>query len=144
MVTVAIVAILATMVLPLTQLAVQRSKEAELRANLREIRAAIDAYKAASDEGRIIRTVDGAGYPPSLHVMVTGVQDAKDPTGSKIRFLRRLPRDPFADARLHPAQTWGLRCYASEADQPQEGVDVYDVYSLHPGVGLNGIPYRDW
>jgi general secretion pathway protein G len=71
--------------------------------------------------------------------------DIRSPTPKKIYFLRRLPRDPFfPDARAPAAATWGLRSYASPADDPQPGKDVFDVYSLATGSGLNGVPYRDW
>lgn len=145
MVTVAIIAVLAGMALPLTEVAAQRSREVELRANLREIRAAIDAYKQAGDEGRIPRTADATGYPPNLDVLVNGVVDPKSPDQRRMYFLRRLPRDPMAtDNSVPPALTWGKRSYKSPPDDPREGDDVFDVYSLSTGVGLNGVPYREW
>lgn len=74
-----------------------------------------------------------------------GVEDAKDPMRRKIYFLRRLPRDPFtADPAVPSHASWGKRSYASPADKPQEGNDVFDVYSKSPGIGLNGIPYKEW
>jgi general secretion pathway protein G len=143
-VTVAIVGVLATVTLPLAQLTVQRQKEQELRVALRQIREAIDAYKRAADEGRVARRADESGYPRTLQTLVAGVEDAKQLDRRKIYFLRRLPRDPFADAAADPAQTWGKRSYASPPETPSEGTDVYDVYSLAAGTGLNGIPYRSW
>jgi general secretion pathway protein G len=145
LVTVTIVAILATVAMPMAEMAVKRSKEQELRAALREIRTAIDAYRQAVDDGRIPRAVHGTGYPESLDVLVSGVADARNPAGSKIYFLRRLPRDPlFADASVAAANTWGRRAYASPPEDPREGEDVFDVYSQAEGVGINGIPYRQW
>lgn len=146
-VTVAIIGILAAGALPLVQLAAQRSKEAELRLALRQIRGAIDAYKAATEgpNGKVAKAADASGYPPSLDVLVQGVPDKTDPKGRLIFFLRRLPRDPFGtDPSLPPAKTWGQRSYASPPDSPAPGDDVFDVYSLSPGVGLNGVPYREW
>lgn len=144
-ITVAIVGILAAGAMPLAQLATQRAKESELRTGLRQIRNAIDAYKAAYDTGRIERKLGASGYPPSLGALVDGIADASDPEGRRLYFLRRLPRDPFhADATVPAAQTWGRRSYASPPEAPREGVDVFDVYSLTPGSGLNGVPYRDW
>jgi general secretion pathway protein G len=145
MVTVAIISILASMVLPLTELAAQRSREVELRAALREIRGAIDAYRQAVDEGRIPRAADASGYPRDLEILANGVVDPKSPDQRKMYFLRRLPRDPMStDPALPAVQTWGKRSYRSPPDNPQEGDDVFDVYSLSPGVGLNGVPYREW
>lgn len=145
MVTLAIISLLAMLVVPVAQLGVQRTKEQELRLALREIRNAIDAYKRASDEGRLPRDSNSNGYPASLQVLVDGVGDDKHPKRQKIRFLRRLPRDPmYPDSTADPAQTWGLRSYASEAGDPKEGSDVYDVYSLSPQTGLNSIPYKVW
>lgn len=145
MVTLAIIAVLATLVVPVAQIAVQRSREQDLRLALREIRNAIDAYKRASDEGRLPRDSNSNGYPASLQVLVDGVGDDKHPKRQKIRFLRRLPRDPmFPDTAVDAAQTWGLRGYASEAGEPREGSDVYDVYSRSLQLGLNSVPYKSW
>jgi general secretion pathway protein G len=134
----AIVGLLATVALPLAEVTVQRNKEQDLRRSLREMRGAIDAYKRAWDEGRIERKVDRSGYPPSLVVLVEGVKDVKSPKDEKILFLRRLPRDPLT------GQQWGLRSYASAADSPQAGDDVYDVFTRSSSVGLNGVPYKEW
>jgi general secretion pathway protein G len=143
-VTVAIVALLASIAMPMTETVVRRAKEQELKAALYRIRDAIDAYKRAFDAGQIEKVVDANGYPPSLETLVEGVRDVRSPTGAKLYFLSRIPRDPFADPALAPAQTWGLRSYASSADDPYPGDDVFDVYSTAAGNGLNGIPYREW
>jgi general secretion pathway protein G len=145
-VTVGIVSLLATAVIPSAQLVFQRERERELRASLRTLRSALDAYKLASDTGRVKKSPDKSGYPPDLQSLVDGVEDARSPKeGIKIYFLRRLPRDPFwPDATTPAADTWRLRSYASPPDDPQPGEDVYDVYSSSSRTGLNGVPYRDW
>lgn len=145
-VTVAIVALLATMAFPVAELAMKRSKERDLRDALRQIRTAIDAYKTAVDERRIIVDAQASGFPPSLQVLEDGVADAKNPSkDKKIYFIRRLPRDPMASEPGIPAEaTWGKRSYASPAEAPAEGADVFDVYSRSTAVGLNGIPYSKW
>ncbi len=146
MVTVAIIGILVSIAVPFAELAVKRAKEQELRSALRQIRTALDEYKKAADEGRIQKKADESGYPPSLNVLVEGVKDARSAQEDrKIYFLRRIPRDPFNDDFDLPAEeTWGKRSYKSPPDQPEEGEDVYDVYSLSDDVGINGIPYRQW
>jgi general secretion pathway protein G len=144
-VTVAILGLLSGIAVPTVELAVQRTKEHELRVSLREIRKAIDAYKQAHDDGRIARTVGDSGYPPALSVLAEGVVDAKSPEKAKIYFIRRIPRDPVAaDQDGPPAKAWGLRSYASSPESPAEGRDVFDVYSKSVGVALNGVPYKDW
>ena len=137
-VTVTIVALLASVAMPLAEATVQRNREQDLRRSLREIREAIDAYKLAADEGRIERKADASGYPERLELLVEGVPDKKAPDGRKLYFLRRIPADPIGGGE------WGLRSYASPADAPEEGKDVYDVYSRSMEAGLNGIPYRLW
>jgi len=146
LITLAILGLLAALAVPTLEMAVKRQKEQELRSALRDIRNAIDAYKQAVDENKITRKADESGYPPNLDVLYQGVLDASDPNKQKkIYFLRRLPRDPFyPDGSVPAAETWGKRSYASDYDKPEEGADVYDIYSYAPGQGLNGVPYREW
>lgn len=145
LVVVLIVGILASAAMPLAELTQRRAKEAELRNGLRALRTAIDDYKKAWDDGRIEHQIQDTGYPPDLDVLVKGVADMKNPKSDKrIYFLRRLPRDPFADPMLPAARTWGLRSYDSPPDAPARGADVYDVYSMSAGEGLDGVPYRQW
>ncbi len=144
LVTVTIVAVLASAALPLTELTTKRMKEQELRRALRDIRHAIDAHKQAVDDGRIATTADASGYPKTLENLVEGLEDRRSPKKQRLYFLRRLPRDPFADPRLPAAETWGKRSYASPPGDPAEGDDVFDVYSLSHAVGINGRPYKEW
>ncbi|MFL6563970.1 MAG: type II secretion system protein [Burkholderiales bacterium] len=144
-VTLLIVGLLAGAAVPLVELTVKRNKERELRAALREIRSAIDAYKRASDEGRILRLAQQSGYPPKLVALVEGVPDVRSPERRAIYFLRRLPRDPTFPDQAAPAEgTWGKRSYASPPQAPEEGDDVFDVYSRTDGNALNGTPYKTW
>ena len=143
-ITVAIVALLASIAAPLTETVVRRGKEQELKSALYRIRDAIDAYKLAADSGQIEKLADATGYPPTLRVLVDGVRDVRSAEGKRIYFLRSVPRDPFADPKLRPEETWGLRSYDSPPDSPRAGPDVFDVYPLSSGEGLNGVPYRQW
>ncbi len=145
LITIAILAIIATMALPIVEIRVKMDKEQALRTALREIRDALDAYRRAHDAGRIARVEGESGYPPSLLALIRGVTDESDPAGAKLRFLVEIPRDPFNTDRKVPAeQSWGLRSYASPPEAPRPGTDVYDVYSLNPGKGLDGVPYGEW
>jgi len=138
-----ILLILASAVMPLARVAIQRQREVELHRALREIRTAIDKYKDAVDQGRIGGTdvkVGSEGYPPSLETLVEGVTPLNDATGRKLKFLRRVPIDPMTrDAE------WGLRAYQDDADTTSwGGGNVFDVYSKSQGTALDGTKYRDW
>jgi general secretion pathway protein G len=144
-ITLAIIGLLATAAMPLAQLVTKREKEAELRGALRDIRGALDAYKAAAQAGHIKLELGSSGYPPDLKSLYAGVEDAASEKKVNLYFLRRIPRDPFFPDGATPAEeTWGLRSYKSPPDDPQSGDDVFDVYSLSGAKGLNGVSYRDW
>ena len=140
LVTATMLVILASAVIPMAKNGIRREKELELMRDLREMRLALDDYKAKVDQQKIKGGApEDNGYPESLELLVEGAQ-MKDKATGKIRFLRRIPVDPFT----HKAE-WGKR---SVADDPTSsgwgGGNVYDVYSLAPGKGSNDIPYRDW
>lgn len=145
MITLAILGVLALLAVPMAQTAVQREKEKDLRAALMEIREGLDAHKRAADQGRILLKLGESGYPKSLDDLVQGIPDQKSPQKQMMYFLRRLPRDPlYPDQAAAAADTWGKRSYQSPPEEPTEGADVFDVYSLSEKVGLNGVPYRKW
>ena len=144
LVVIAIISILATIGLPLAELAQKRNQEEALRHALRQIRTALDEHKQMMDVGRIPRSVGDMGYPPDLETLVKGVPDALSPRGERIYFLRSLPRDPFAPAHVSAAETWALRSYASPPDSPRPGRDVFDVHSKSGELGLNGVAYSQW
>lgn len=140
MVTVAaVLSILASVALPVVKYTAKRAKEAELRHDLRTMRDAIDEYKRYSDNGLIPVDLGTDGYPKELEVLVEGV-DVVGQVDKKVKFLRRIPIDPMTGEA-----EWGLRSYQDDWDSDSwGGEDVYDVYSLSEGVGLNGVPYRLW
>ena len=152
-VVVAIVGILAAAAQPLLALATRRQQELTLRQNLRSLRGAIDAYKAAASEGRITVPAGASGYPPTLDVLVAGVTvsasgaapgTASGTAATQVYFLRRMPRNPMADAALPDAQTWALRSYDSPPEAPRPGRDVFDVYVDSDQRGLDGSAVREW
>lgn len=143
--TAAIIGLLASIAVPVVQTSVKRQKERDLRIALRDIRQGIDAYKQAGVAGRIVVPQDKSGYPPSLSALAEGVEDASKPDHPTLYFLRRIPRDPFfPDKSANAVDTWGKRSFASPAEKPEEGDDVFDVYSLAQQTGLNGVPYQEW
>lgn len=146
MVTLAIMALLLMVAVPMVQLELQRQKEHELRVALAQIRAALDAYKLAADQGSIEVAAGESGYPKALDQLVEGVDNQRNPKKSRMYFLRRMPPDPMAseDASTPASRSWGLRSYASSAELPTAGEDVFDVYSKSDRIGLNGVPYGRW
>jgi len=139
----AIVGILASAVLPLARVTIQRNREIELRRGLREIRTAIDKYHDAVEQNLISANDidnDAEGYPPSLQVLVDGVTPANDTTGRKLRYLRRIPRDPMTRS-----SEWGLRSTRDDPDaRSWSGQNVFDIYTKSSGKALDGTNYRDW
>jgi len=138
-----ILIILASAIMPLTRVTLQREREGELRRALREMRTAIDRYKDAVDTGQIGATdvkAGSEGYPPDLETLVEGVSKANDASGVKLKFLRRVPLDP-----LTHSTEWGLRSYQDKPDSSSwGGQNVYDVYSKAEGTALDGTKYREW
>jgi general secretion pathway protein G len=135
--------ILASAIMPLARVTATRSREAELRRSLREIRTAIDKYKDAADLGQIGSLdlkVGSENYPPDLQTLVNGVTKANDATGVKLKFLRRIPTDPMTHST-----DWGLRSYSDRPDSTSwGGSNVFDVYTKSEGKGLDGTKYKDW
>ena len=135
--------ILASAVMPLARVSIQRQRESDLRRSLREMRTAIDQFKGKADAGAIAPTDIQAGsenYPPSLDTLVNGVTKNNDATGVKLKFLRRIPYDPMT----HSTE-WGLRAYADRPDSTSwGGSNVFDVYTKSEGKALDGSKYRDW
>ncbi len=135
----AVLTVLAMATLPVAKFNAKRAKEAELKSDLREMRMAIDEYKRYSDAGLIPVDLDTQGYPKKLDVLVEGVQLVGQ-VNKKLKLLRRVPIDPMTGK-----DEWGLRSYQDAWDATSwGGEDVYDVYSLSKGAGLNGTPYRKW
>ena len=138
-----ILLILASAVMPLARVTVQRQREMELHRSLREIRTAIDKYKDSVDNG-LIGSVDvrlgSEGYPPDLETLVEGVSVVNDASGRKLKFLRRVPMDPITKST-----EWGLRAYGDKPDSTTwGGGNVYDVYCKSDATALDGTKYRDW
>jgi general secretion pathway protein G len=139
MVSISIILLLTTIALPLARVQIQREKELDLRRDLRQLREAIDRYKAFSDGGMIPIKADTFGYPPDLKTLVEGVT-LKGTATSKYKFLRRLPQDPITGD-----SDWGLRSMQDDADtRSWGGQNVFDVYSKSTGTALDGTKYADW
>lgn len=147
LVTLTILSIMAAMALPYAEMSVTRGKEMELRRSLRDMRTAIDRFHEDWRSNRIARTADGIsddGYPESLDVLVNGIERSGN-KGDKSFYLRRIPRDPFADPEIPASEHWQLRGYQDDPDSDiWNAADVYDVRSKSERVAINGTPYREW
>ena len=131
-----ILVILSTMAVPLARLTITRERERMLRADIWEMRDAIDRYKDAADRGGFQTKVDSQNYPPDLETLVKGV----DVNGKKIRFLRKIPIDPMTGTT-----EWGLRSMQDDPDSDSwGGQSVFDVYTKSQGVALDGTIYKEW
>jgi general secretion pathway protein G len=151
-VTLTVLAILATAAMPIAKTAIQRDKELELRRALREVREALDAYKKLADENKIEVEEDSEGYPPDLETLVNGVEIQEAQEGKEggkesgkaskkiVRFLRRIPKDPMTGTI-----EWGLRSYQDDPDSDTWGEEnVYDIHTESGAKALDGSRYRDW
>ena len=140
--TATILMILASAILPMGRVAVQRQREIELRRELRTMRRAIDQYKLAVEQGQIGGTdvkLGSEGYPEDLETLVKGVRRVGT-VDRKLKFLRRIPVDPMTGTT-----EWGLRCYQDDPDSTSWcGDNVWDVYSKSTAKGLDGTPYNTW
>jgi general secretion pathway protein G len=140
-----VLSVLTWVALPLTKVAVQRGKEIELRRSLRLVRGAIDAYKKLADEKKFEVDEETEGYPPTLEILVEGVEikDQEEGGASRtriVKFLRRIPKDPMTDST-----EWGLRSTQDDPDASSWGEEnVYDIYTRSPAKALDGTRYRDW
>ncbi|MBT1071439.1 prepilin-type N-terminal cleavage/methylation domain-containing protein [Pelotalea chapellei] len=147
-VTVTILTVLASVVMPLAQMTSRRTKELELKRNLRIIRTALDdfkkSYDKAIDEKKILPSMNKSGLPETLNVLVEGY-DFGGMYPVKKKFLRRIPVDPFNPPRGKEEPKWGLRSYNDKPDSTSwGGEDVYDVYSLNEGTAIDGTKYKEW
>ena len=139
MATLTIISILSAGILPLSQVIYKRTRELELKNNLRTLRLAIDGYKAMADKQMIFVPAGATGYPETLAVLVEGVE-LNQVEKARHKFLRRIPRDSMTESG-----EWGLRSYADAPDSEiWGGQDVYDIYSLSEKIALDGTSYRDW
>ncbi len=143
LVTAGLLAILASMVIPLVHWDDKRRREGRLRLTLQQMRGAIDQYHRYVEEGLIVQSdVEQMGYPLTLDELVDGI-DVSDPTTAEVkvvRFLQRMPIDPITGDT-----EWGQRSYQDDWDSTSWGREnVYDVYSLSPARALDGTYYRDW
>ena len=144
LITISLLAILVSAIIPFSRTTAQRTREVELKRNLRILRTAIDDYKKAYDKAveqkKIIASSNQSGYPKTLELLVEG-DDFGGLYSFKQKFLRRIPPDPMNREN----GKWGLRSYKDEPDSRIWGKeDVYDVYSLNEGVALDGSRYKDW
>jgi len=139
MASVTILLVLASVAMPLARVQIVRSRETELRRDLREMREAIDRYKRLADGAFLAVKADTNGYPPDLESLVEGVPTRLNPL-VKYKFLRRIPVDPMTGSK-----DWGLRSMQDDPDSRSwGGQNVFDVYSKSEAKGIDGTSYADW
>jgi len=135
-----ILALLTSMAVPLARYRVRIEKEKALRSALDEMHKAIDAYKDATVAGKIEVKLGTDGYPESLEQLVEGVKLLQSADGKKIKFLRRIPKDPITNTF-----DWGKR---STQDDPKSqswgGQNIFDVYTKSSEHARDGTPYSEW
>jgi general secretion pathway protein G len=134
-----ILLLLTTLALPLARMQVQRTQEAELRRDLRDLRQAIDRYRDFADRGMMASKADSFNYPPDLQTLVDGVV-LRGAAKSKYKFLRRIPVDPITGK-----EDWGMRSMQDDADSTSwGGQNVFDVYCPSTATATDGTQYSDW
>lgn len=150
--TLSILSILAALILPSAQLMAKRTREVELRRNLRVLRNAIDDYKKtydkAANEGvngvKMMTSINKSGYPESFDKLIEGDTFGGVYTVKK-RFLRRVPCDPFSrDKQVTCDKSWGVRAYSDKECSDKLGDDIYDVCSMSEETAIDGTKYKDW
>ena len=142
-----ILSVLMAVAVPYAQMSVKRAKEAELTASLRVIRTAIDGFYKDYKEGKISKMCDCAsefGYPKNLLVLVEGVSTG-EAVEKKLKYLRRIPANPFERQDIPAHEQWGLRSYADSWDSwSWSGEDVYDVFAKTDRKAIDGSDYASW
>jgi len=135
-----ILLILTSMAVPLARTKVRAERERDLRRALIEMRSAIDKYKDYADQGLLgQQKIDQYGYPESLDVLVEGVKLAGQ-VDKKMRFLRRIPKDPFTNST-----DWGKRSMQDDPDSSSwGGQNVFDVYTKSTDKAGDGTSYSTW
>ena len=136
---VTIILLMTTIAVPVVRLQAKRTREIELRQDLREMRMAIDKYKNFADALVIVTKNDASGYPPDLDSLAEGTPMRAKPD-VKFKFLRRIPVDPMTGNK-----DWGLRALQDDLDSRSwGGENVFDVYSKSEDTALDGTKYADW
>lgn len=148
-ITLTIIAILVAGTVPFAHNMIKREKEMELRRSLREIRKAIDSFHSQCQPMKQANTLLATEmpedcYPQSLQALVDGYEPP-NPPNTYVRFLRRIPIDPFTGRN----DTWGLRSIEDDPGSTGSGKisqtnGIFDVYSTASGKALDGTEYSKW
>ena len=139
-----ILLILTNMAVPMARYQVRRQRERALRADLEEMRHAIDRYKDLCDQGKIqSQNQDAYCYPTTLESLVEGVQMNNTLAGNgqstKMRFLRRVPKDPMTGEA-----NWEVVQEDVLMTMEQQDPGISDVHSASSGTSTEGTAYSSW